>query len=265
MNRTKLLSDAIRPYNFRGKARLLHSLCSRDGELDTEVFGYDMKLELGDYIQRSIYLGTFEPRESAQVRNDLKPGMTFIDVGANVGYYTLLAASLVGRRGRVLAFEPSPYAFDRLVETIKRNNLSQVRAIQSGLSDGSGEEHLFLPDARGNHSPSMVPNGGGRPINVPVRRLDDWLAEHEVDQVDLMKIDVEGFEPNVIKGAAKYIQQGKVRAILCEFNKYWLEMNGCSLPQLYDLLTSSGFVSAQGEPDFDSVVQNLLFTFAKAA
>jgi FkbM family methyltransferase len=261
MMNIKTLSDKIRPYSFRGKARLLHSLCSREGERQTEVFGYQMKLDLGDYIQRSIYLGTFEPRESAQVRQYLKPGMTFVDVGANVGYYTLLAASLVGNCGRVLAFEPSPYAFERLVDAITRNNLSQVCAIQSGLSDGSGERRLFLPSELGNHSPSMVPNGGGRPINVSVQQLDDWLAEHDVDCVDLMKIDVEGFEPNVIKGAAKCIQQGKVRAILCEFNKYWLETNGSSSSLLYDLLTSFGFISSQGEPDFEPGVQNLLFTF----
>lgn len=256
-----LLSDAIRQFNFRGKARLLHSLCPRKGEPQAEIFGYQIELDLSDYIQRSIYLGTFEPYESAQVKKYLKPGMTFVDVGANVGYYTLLAASLVGSGGRVLAFEPSPYAFDRLVETIERNSLSQVCAIQSGLGDGSGEGRLFLP-LRDNHSPSMVPNGGGHSINVSVRRLDDWLSDHEVDCVDLMKIDVEGFEPNVIKGATKYINCGKVRAILCEFNEYWLERNGCRPAQLYDLLTSLGFVSAQGEPDFESGVQNLFFTFA---
>src|ERR1700730_16140389 len=115
-----LLSDAIRQFNFRGKARLLHGLCSREGEHEAEVFGYKIKLDLADYIQRSIYLRTFEPRESALIRHYLKPGMTFVDVGANVGYYTLLAASLVGRRGRVLAFEPSPYVFERLVETMER-------------------------------------------------------------------------------------------------------------------------------------------------
>jgi FkbM family methyltransferase len=259
-----LLSDAMRQFNFRGKARLFHGLCSREGERQADVFGYKMELDLADYIQRSIFLGTFEPRESAQIRNYLKPGMTFVDVGANVGYYTLLAASLVGGRGRVLALEPSPYAFDRLVETIKRNNLSQVSATQLGLGDVTGQAQLFSP-LPGNHSPSMVSNGVGRPINVPVRRLDDWIREHEIDRIDLMKIDVEGFEPNVIKGAAKYIQQGRVRAILCELNKYWLEMNGSSPSQLYHLLTSAGFVSAPGKPDFDLVVQNLLFRFAKAA
>src|SRR5258707_2202086 len=261
MMKIKTLSDTIRPYNFRGKARLLHSLCPREGERQTEVFGYQMKLDLADYIQRSIYLNTFEPCESAQVRQYLKPGMTFVDVGANVGYYTLLAASLVGPRGQVLAFEPSPYAFDRLVDAITRNDMSQVCAIQSGLSDGSGEKRLFLPNQQGNHSPSMVPNAGGHPINVSVRQLDDWLAEHDVDCVDLMKIDVEGFEPNVIKGAAKYIQQGRVRAILCEFNNYWLETNGSSSLQLYDLLKGFGFVSSQSEPDFALGVQNILFTF----
>src|SRR5215831_21394191 len=219
------LSEAIRPYNFRGKARLLHSLSSREGEREAEIFGYKIKLDLADYIQRSIYLGTFEPDESAQIKKYLKPGMTFVDVGANVGYYSLMAASLVGPRGRVLAFEPSPYAFARLKETIERNKLSQVHAVQLGLGDIANEARLFLP-LPGNHSPSMVPNSGDRPITVGVRRLDDWLFEHEVDCVHLVKIDVEGFEPNVIKGAAKYISEGRVRAILCEFNGYWLERNG---------------------------------------
>jgi FkbM family methyltransferase len=259
----KILADAIRPYTFRGKARLLHSLCSKEGEREAEVFGHRIRLDLGDYIQRSIYLGTFEPYESAQVRKYLKPGMTFVDVGANVGYYTLLAASLVGRGGRVLAFEPSPYAFDRLIKTIERNGLAQVEAFQSGLGDAAGELQLFMPREPGNHTPSMVPNGEGRPLNVAVYRLDDWLAEHEVTRVDLMKIDVEGFEPNVVRGAAEFIERGKVRAILCEFNKYWLEENGCSSPELYELLTGLGFISAQGRPDFELGVQNVLFTFGR--
>lgn len=255
----KLLSDLLRPLSFKGKARVLHKLCPKEGEEDANVFGYRISLDRRDYIQRSIYLGTFEPYESSQVKSYLKEGMTFVDVGANVGYYTLMAASLVGRHGRVLAFEPSPYAFSRLEETIARNNLRQVRAIPAGLSDTNGESRLFVSAGKANHTPSMVPNAGGQAVAVPVRRLDDYLSQHGVDHVDFMKIDVEGFEPNVIRGAGKYIERGKIHAILCEFNADWLSANKSSAEALYELLTDSGFKPADGELKPQSRVQNILF------
>jgi FkbM family methyltransferase len=257
----KLLADALRPFHFKGKALLLHTLCPKEREQEAVIFGYQIKLNLNDYIQRSIYLGVFEPFESVQIRSYLKPGMTFIDVGANVGYYTLMAASLVGQTGRVFAFEPSPYAFDLLKETINRNNVSNVRTVQAGLNDTSGEVSLFMPDKPGNHTPSMVPNNEGRPLKVPVQRLDECLAQHLVEKVDLMKIDVEGFEPNVIAGAEKYIAQGKIGAILCEFNKHWLKENGLSSEQLYEMLIKLGFKPANEKPNFELGVQNILFIF----
>jgi hypothetical protein len=108
----------------------------------------------------------------------------------------------------------------------------------------------------------MVPNAGGSPVAVPVLRLDDYLAEHEVDRVDFMKIDVEGFEPNVIRGAGKYIERGKIHAILCEFNVDWLAANQSSSHALYELLINSGFKSASSKPNLEGPVQNILFTIA---
>lgn len=256
----KLLSDLLRPVSFRGKARLLHRLCPKEGEQDANIFGYRICLDRRDYIQRSMYLGTFEPFESAQVKSYLKEGMTFVDVGANVGYYTLMAASLVGNNGQVIAFEPSPYAFSRLEETIRKNNLKQVQAIRAGLSDSAGDSLLFVSAREGNHTPSMVPNAGGRPVSVPVLRLDDYLAEHEINQVDLMKIDVEGFEPNVLRGVGEYLERGRIHAILCEFNSHWLTANQSSAQALYELLINNGFKAASGKPELKEQVQNILFT-----
>lgn len=189
----RILKDAFRPFSFRGKARLLHALSPKQGEQTVKIFGYSMDLDLADYIQRSIYLNTLERHESSWVKEYLERGMTFVDVGANVGYYTLMAASFVGSEGRVLAFEPSPYAFGRLSSAIKKNSLTQVQVAQVGLSDTSGELQLYMPKTKGLHSPSMIANEGGSPISVPVRRLDDYLMEAKVDHVDLIKIDVEGF------------------------------------------------------------------------
>lgn len=250
----------LNPFNSRGKARLLHSLSPKQGERTVEIFGSSIKLDLSDYIQRSIYLNTFEPHESALVQGYLKRGMTFVDVGANVGYFTLMASALVGVEGMVLAFEPSPYAFGRLLHTIEGNHLPQVRAIQSGLSDASGELQLYLPKISGNHTPTMIANDGGTPINVPTHRLDEYLTACGIDHVDLMKIDVEGFEPNVIRGATSYIQNGRIHAILCELNKFWLEKNNSSPVQLYEEITSFGYELEECRPDFNASIQNLLFT-----
>jgi FkbM family methyltransferase len=184
-----------------------------------------------------------------------------VDVGANVGYYTLMAAALVGKAGRVFAFEPSPYAFQRLSAALDRNGLSNVRAMQFGLSDRAGEESLFMPDRPGNHTPSMVTNGGGRPIKVPVRRLDECLAEQQVERVDLLKIDVEGFEPNVVEGARGYITRGKVGAILCEFNSHWLRENGSGSEEFYGKLTGLGFRPSKERPNFESLIENVFFTY----
>jgi FkbM family methyltransferase len=185
--------------------------------------------------------------------------MTFVDVGANVGYYTLMAASLVGVEGTVLAFEPSPYAFGKLMDTIKRNNLPQIQAVQFGLSDSSRELQLYIPKTEGNHSPSMVANEGGIPINVPVHRLDDYLKANGIDHVDLMKLDGEGYEPNVIRGASRYLEEGKIHAILCEFNKVWLEANNVEPFQLYEEIIRYGYKLENQKPDFNIGFQNLLF------
>src|SRR5918997_736906 len=99
----KIIRTLLSPFNFRGKARLLHSLSPKVGERTVRIYGRRIRLDLSDYIQRSIYLHTFEPQESSLVRNYLKRGMTFVDVGANVGYYSLMASAIVGPEGRVIA------------------------------------------------------------------------------------------------------------------------------------------------------------------
>jgi FkbM family methyltransferase len=255
----RLLKEAFRPFTFRGKARLLHALCPKEGEQTVKIFGYSIDLDLSDYIQRSIYLNTFEQDESTWVKGYLKRGMTFVDVGANVGYYSLMAASLVGTEGKVLAFEPSPYAFGRLATAIRKNSLAQVQVAQVGLSDVSGELQLYMPKTSGNHTPSMIANDGGAPINVPVRRLDDYLMAAKVDHVDLMKIDVEGFEPNVLRGTESFLKTGRISAILCEFNNYWLEANNTNSSRLCKEIIQHGYRLASGNPDFHVGCQNLLF------
>jgi hypothetical protein len=114
------------------------------GIRQARVFGSVFELDLDDLIQRRIYFGVMEPQETRLVRNYLQPGMAFVDVGANDGYYTALAAERVARNGgRVAAFEPSPYAFGRLSSMILANRLEHVTPVHAGLSDAAGNLNLY--------------------------------------------------------------------------------------------------------------------------
>ena len=233
----------MRPYRFRGKSRLLGALCPHAGRRDVRLFGATLALDLSDFMQREIYLGLFEPQETALVRSYLAPGMTVVDVGANIGYYVLLAASRVGSAGHVLAFEPSPWACDRLRRTVADNDLSDVVVVeQQAVGDRTCTASLFMPGSPGNHTPSML--GGGSDatrVAVPVVALDESFQNHRIGRVDLLKVDVEGFEPNVLAGAKNSLGRGAVRALLCEFNRYWLGENGTTSETLYEEILRYGF------------------------
>lgn len=242
------LSRALSPHTFKGKVRLLHWGCPKTGEESIELFGYRIRLDLADYIQRSMYLDSFEPYETRMVRAYLQPGMTVVDVGANVGYYTLMAASLVGEEGQVHAFEPSPYAFHRLHATIRDNHISQVSLVQAALGDQRGRARLFLPAQIGNHTPTLLGEDTQRTVEVPVHTLDEYVRERGIERIDLLKLDVEGFEPNVIAGARHTIEARKIGAVLCEFNEDWLDKNASSGAELQRTFCQYGFAIAGENP-----------------
>ncbi len=135
--------------------------------------GYWMELDVGETIQRLMYFGEYEPAQSQWVRDILKPGATFLDVGANVGHYTTLAASLVGSEGHVVAFEPSPYAYTKLKAILQDNNITQVRVFQCAAGDEKGQLNLYMPSEDYLHSPSLVQSDSSYiPVKVEVCRLD---------------------------------------------------------------------------------------------
>jgi FkbM family methyltransferase len=174
----------------------------------------------------------------------------------------------VGERGRVYALEPSPYAYARVAATLRANRMPQVHAFQMGLSAEPGELALYLPPEDAHfHSPTMSAGSGGRPVAVPVRRLDDALDEWGVDTVDLIKVDVEGHEPFVFEGASRVLHTGRVRAVLVEFNDFWLRQQGGDPEALYRTLLDAGYVDTGGRAEFtpDCVVTRFLVHRAAGA
>lgn len=247
----EFVATGLRPLpDFRGRHRVLDALLPRVGEREAGVCRYRMTLDLSDYMQREVYMGTYEPTESAWVRETLRPGMTYVDVGANVGYYVAMGASLVGPRGRVVGFEPTPEAFGRLRTFVERNGIGHARCLQLALGASEGSMALYVPPASyHNLNASMTPYCEGMiSITVPVVTLDSFLEENRIDTVHLLKIDVEGSEPLVLEGAQRSLRAGRIRALLAEFHPRILARVGSSPDALASWLTDRGFVCTRTTP-----------------
>jgi FkbM family methyltransferase len=146
----------------------------------------------------------YEP-ELAYLEKVLSSGKTFVDVGASFGIYTVAASRMVGDTGRVLAFEPSVQSFPVLQKNIDMNNLRNVIAFRVALSDKGGGARLYhAPDPSGNslgRDPSF--DGGGE--EVMTESLDYVLQRASVDRVDVIKMDVQGAEELVLRGASRVV------------------------------------------------------------
>ncbi len=255
-----LLARAVRPFPyFRGRQRVLDSLLPREGVRMAVVNGAVMELDLADLIQRNIYMGSYEPAETARFANLLEPGMTVVDVGANIGYYTLLAARSVGPEGKVLALEPSPI-FAKLSRSVGTLRSQNVTCLNLAASATEGRLRLFLPPASyQNFDPSVVAyTEGMTETEVECRPLDAVLADQGLDRVDALKIDVEGHEPAVVEGAARALAEGRIGWVLCEFHDGLLHQAGSSSSALLDLFAQHGYRPEGSVPPLEGACVNLI-------
>lgn len=181
-------------------------------------FGAVWLAEKGALDHELMYSG-FEETEMQFVQRVLRPGMTVLDIGAHHGLYTLLASKCVGRNGRVIAFEPSPRECKRLAKHVRVNRCRNAEIESCALGKESGEADLFVVngfrDWGNSLRPPAVPDATQR-VRVPLRRLDDVLAERGVGKVDFIKLDAEGSELAVLQGARRLLQAAPRPAILVE-------------------------------------------------
>lgn len=158
----------------------------------------------------------YEP-ELAYLEKTVSPGDVFVDVGANFGVYSLVASKLVGAAGRVLAFEPARQSFAILQQNIALNGFSNVHAFQLAVTKRAGKAWLYHGwDPVGN-SLGMDPLCGDEGEEVQTAALDNVLEENGIDRVDVIKIDVEGAEELVLRGATRYLTT-YCPTVIFEFN-----------------------------------------------
>jgi FkbM family methyltransferase len=178
----------------------------------------------------------YEPLETALVREHVKPGDAVLDIGANIGYFTLLMARLVGEEGSVIAVEPDADNCRLLAKNIEANGYRNVRVVQKAVAGSSGHVTLFRSLRSGaQHSIG----GDGEPVEVPAIALDDLAAAHG-RPVGFMKIDIEGAEMIALRGGSALLSQPGLK-IMIEFNPTALARLGEDPADLPRLLLDHGF------------------------
>ncbi len=195
-------------------------------------------------LDHALMYAGFESTEMRLVERLLRPGMTVLDIGAHHGLYTLLAAKRVGRRGRVIAFEPSARERKRLLTNVRLNRFANVRAELCALGDRAGEADLFLVDGPEDWYNSLRPPAVEErtcTVRVEVRRLDDVLETLGISRVDFIKLDVEGAELSVLRGAAKLLHGESRPAILAEVQDVRTRPWGYWASDIIQLLASADY------------------------
>lgn len=183
--------------------------------------GYRVAAPLADYVGRSIfYAGELDRKVTWVCSRLVRPGDTVLDLGANLGLVSFVLSPMVGSTGRVHAFEPNPEMQAHIEEAIARNRVTNVQLHRMALGARNGELVLSVP--RGNAGEASFVTSRhyaeSTEVLVPVRTLSSIVADHGIDRIRFIKMDVEGFEPEVLAGAEDVFARQPPDAILFELD-----------------------------------------------
>ncbi|MCL4502652.1 MAG: FkbM family methyltransferase [Deltaproteobacteria bacterium] len=227
----------------------LHPYLMPDERLLTVTLdkGFRMRLDLEDAEQRKVYFfGHYHERyEAALVASLLDPGEVFWDVGANVGYFSLVAAAAVGETGEVVAFEPGAAALERLMENVSLNPFNNIRIFNLAVSDAAGEATLYRADGIADSSASLFAAAAGAAGGEVCRTvtLDGWLKQEGLRSPDFLKLDVEGAELAALQGALDILTESRP-LLLVEMEEKNLVAAGASKAAIQSFLRPLGYQAA---------------------
>jgi FkbM family methyltransferase len=239
------MNQRRRPHRFRTETR----------------FGFEISGTTEDLVQRHVYMfGVWEPDLTYWIQDRLEPGDTFVDVGANIGYFTLLAATRVGQHGRCVAIEASPSILELLNENLAINHMApRVRAVNLAASDRDGTLTVYGGPRSNLGLTTMVPHHELQvETTISARSLRDILTEEEVASARLIKIDVEGLEGPVVRGLLPVL--GSCRTDL----EIVLEVNGQATPEGEETSEIVGHLAALGFHTYEIVNDNRKDPYLKA-
>lgn len=254
-----------RARNIQARLRNLHwyYLTQRRRSFVTRIQP-DLKMRLygGDELSHLIYCRHFEIKEREFLNSFLRDRDIFIDVGSNLGLFTLIASRKIGPTGRAFAFEPSPLTFARLEENVQLNGLANVHCVNAALSDHSGvDDFTQSEDGFAAWNSFAAPTRGEHLSTVPVKVITwDEFAKQQglVGRVTMMKIDVEGWESRVIQGARLCLSRDDAPLLQVEFTDEAAQAAGTSCGALYAALEGLGYKMYSYDPETRGIISEPL-------
>ena len=207
--------------------------------------GVTMRLYHDSTLSPMIVAGGYEMNERLFIRRYLRPGDCFVDIGANIGLFSLEAAVVVGKAGKVYSFEPNPKTYDHLQENIRINNLVNMTALKCGVSSVHGTARLWVPaDNFDAWSSFGKPTAGERfeSEDVPVVTLDEFVQANQLAGcISMIKIDVEGWETAVLTGGLNCLAGSDAPLLQVEFTQQAALNANSSCAELFNQITSLGY------------------------
>ena len=168
-------------------------------------------------VSGAIFFNVYEKSESHFIKSICYEGMNILDIGANIGYYTALFSQLAGERGSVIAIEPDLESYKYLSKSINSFNYKNVLSFRLAASDIKQKLPLFISKETRGDNRLYSTNQKLNSIMVDCLTVDELLEENKIENLDLIKIDVQGYEPKVLKGMLNIVRSSKKLILLSEF------------------------------------------------
>lgn len=246
------IGDFIRLYpNFKGKHTLtkilLERFCRKPGIntiIQLKHFPFvRLSCDLIDHIPWQIFVyGSYIKERNVEeaLLEEAKNCKIIFDIGANIGYYTCQFAKIIEGDGNVFAFEPLSYQWQKLNENIKLNNLNNVIPDKKIVSNNTERQRVYYTDEK-NSGKSSIGIHSDHYEDVDSTTIDLIVEAHEINSIDLVKIDVEGHEFNVLKGAKESLRNGIIKTFFVELDDEHLQNQNSSSKEVCEYLERYGY------------------------
>lgn len=204
--------------------------------------GLRMRVDAGT-VQGGViyYRGCGDPALARFLRQTLRPGMTVVDGGANIGEFTLRSARLVGPRGKVYALEPSSETFPDLEFNVALNRLENVRPLRLAVSDTDGPVSFYSRGRASGAASLFAATAAGEAETVPGTMLDTLAETEKLDGIDLIKLDVEGAEFAACRGMSRLLSGPRPPVVVFEYHAEVARSNGWGLADVCAFFRSRGY------------------------
>ncbi len=194
-----------------------------------------------EYIERRVWMmGEYETEVLKAFEISVKKNAIVLDIGANIGINAMRLSKLVGDNGKVYAFEPIPFNQQRFKKNIQLNKITNITLMEFALGQHNEQVIISIDDKEENMGAISLRNPTEHGIAIEVRNGDEWVLQNNIEKIDFMKIDVEGFEWNVINGFSESIKKYHP-TILLEWDTNYLSLVGADMNNWDEFITKNNY------------------------